>query len=228
MTSRLIWALPALLATLAIGPWAGAASASDSAATQTYLQANYALVRTGVSPLKQSETAIAKLVAQVRSECPLAAASSPQDAQSTELSNEVIGAMVINGARLDLPAIHSFLAKVAHLSWSGATVNRAIHDYVSELRKTSKLSTPAVCSDVRGWAASGFKTLTPATVSFDSVFTLNWVSLGELPHGLSAFENAPQRALAQKTVRLEEKIAETEANAVERWGEIMNELELNP
>jgi hypothetical protein len=45
---------------------------------------------------------------------------------------------------------------------------------------------------------------------------------------LSAFENAPQRALAQKTVRLEEKIAETEANAVERWGEIMNELELNP
>src|SRR5690349_17078066 len=102
----------AMLAALPLASEARAASARDVAATRAYLRADYRLVQAGVAKIPKIEAALRGVLARVRRECPRAAAGSPQNAQSTELSNEVIGALVTAVVHLDLPAGRAFVRSV--------------------------------------------------------------------------------------------------------------------
>ena len=77
MVRRVLWraTLPALLA-FAVA--ACSAQANDNSTTLAYLRANEALVRVGQSNLGKSITAYDGVLAQVRHDCPLGAAGSPQ------------------------------------------------------------------------------------------------------------------------------------------------------
>jgi hypothetical protein len=207
---------------------ASGASASDSSATAAYVRANYALVRTGHANIHASVTGYRGVLSQVRSGCPRGAAESPQDPQSTELSNEVIGAMVLSAGKPDRPAIRSYLRAVAALRWSSAAVTRAVAGYASSLSKLYSLSVPNLCADIAAWKATQFKSLPASTLSFDRVFYPNWVALGLLPSGLARFESPQDRQLADASARFEYQLTDVEAQAVETWGQIMNELVLNP
>ena len=57
---------------------------------------------------------------------------------------------------------------------------------------------------------------------------LRWVGAGYLPAQLSDYENAATRALANRSVAMEQTVSEAEARAVPHWGELMNALELWP
>ncbi len=206
----------------------GAAQASDASATSAYVRANYALVAAGHAHLGTSVAAYKAVLSQVRRECPRAAAGSPQNPESTKLSNEVIGAMVLSAGKPDRPAVASYLRAVKGLHWSNGAIGRAVKGYASSLGKLYGLSVPDLCGDVRAWAASGFKTLPSSTVSFVEVFYPNWVALGLQPPGLSRFEGSSQRSLARTAGRFEYQLTNAEAEAVETWGEIMNALELWP
>jgi hypothetical protein len=205
-----------------------AAQASDSSATAAYLHANYALVAAGHAHLGASVAAYKGVLTKVRRDCPLAAAGSPQDPESTKLSNEVIGTMVLSAGQPDRPAIKSYLQAVKGLHWSNGSINRAVKGYASNLTKLYALSVPDLCGDIKAWKAGGYKALPSSTVSFVEVFYPNWVALGLLPPGLSRFENAQGRALARGSARFEYQLTNAEAEAVETWGEIMNALELWP
>src|ERR1700740_399960 len=100
------------------------AQASDAAATETYLRANYALVRAGHANLGASIAGYKSVLTTVRRSCPQAAAESPQDPESTQLSNELIGTMVLRAGKPDRPAIKTYLRTVAGLRWSSASVTR--------------------------------------------------------------------------------------------------------
>ncbi len=229
MGMRALLALPAVAAaSLAIAPPAASAAGGNAGATQAYLQANYALVRVARSHLVTSEDAPLRVLAQVQRECPRAAASSPQDAESTQMSDEIIGAMVIAAAQPDLQAIRAFVASVSHLSWSSRSLTNAVRSYASDLRTLIGLGAPNVCGEVKAWAASGFRTLPASTVAFVAKFMPAWVALGSLPAGLSHDESAGARALARSCEPLEQLITEAEARAVARYGEIMNALEVEP
>jgi len=206
----------------------GAAQASDASATSAYVSANYALVAAGHAHLGTSIAAYKAVLSKVRSECPRAAAGSPQDPESTKLSNEVIGAMVLSAGKPDRPAVASYLRAVKRLHWSSGAISHAVKGYASNLGKLYGLSVPDLCGDVRKWAASGFKTLPSSTVSFVEVFYPNWVALGLQPPGLSRLEGGSQRSLARTAGRFEYQLTNAEAEAVETWGEIMNALELWP
>ncbi len=219
-------ALAIALASPALAP--GAAHASDASATEAYLRANYALVKTGHANLGASIAAYKGVLATVRRECPQAAAGSPQDPESTDLSNEVIGAMVLSAGRPDRPAIQTFLRAVSGLRWSSGAVTRAVAVYAANLRRLYALQVPNVCGDVKSWASNHFASLPPSTVSFVKVFYPSWVALGLLPPGLARFESGGSRALAQGSARFEYQITNVEAEAVETWGSIMDTLELNP
>lgn len=219
--------LLALGAALAV-PAGAIASPADVAATRTYIQANYALVQAGASRLPTSIAAYHGVLGQVRRECPTAAAASPQDEESTQLSNEVIGAMVLAAGRPDLPAIHTFIRVAGGLRWSSRALTNAVHGYVNQLKAVSALASPNLCGDVKAWAASGFHALPASTVRFDAVFMPNWVALGLLPAQLTAYERPEERALLSRSNQLEMRLTNAEAAAVETWGEIMNELVLNP
>jgi hypothetical protein len=214
----------------ALGAPAGAtaASAGDAAATSAYIQANYALVSTGHANIARTEGDVNAIVDEIRRECPRAALGSPQDEQSTALTNELIGKMVLAGGAPDRAAVAAYLRAVGHLHWSSGAVNGAIGGYVRMLRTLYQLKAPDVCADIESWNASGFKALPAATTPFVRSFIPNWVSLGVLPAGLARFETPAQKAIARRSGRYEAELMEMEARLVETWGEIMNELLLNP
>jgi len=219
----------ALTAVLAL-PGIATAESPDAAATQKYIQADYALVQAGTSKLGAARAALRTVRSQIEGECPRAAAESPQDPDSTQLSNEIIGAMVTSAYHTDVPAGQSFIRAAGGLRWSNRRLTSTIHSYVSKLKVLIALTPPNVCADIRSWVASGYQTLPATTVRFDQQFMPNWVAIGELPRGLLApYERAGQRPVVNRTNALEEQLTEFEANdGVETWWNIMNALVLNP
>ncbi|HTU78469.1 MAG TPA: hypothetical protein VMF09_06895 [Solirubrobacteraceae bacterium] len=228
MRVRLLILALATAAAAAGAPATALGSSSDAAATQAYVQANYALVRVARAHLAASEAAPLQVLAHVRRECPDAGAGSPQDPESTQLSNEVIGAMVLSAAKPDLSAIRTFVRAVAGLRWSSHALSGAIHAYVGDLKTVLGLSAPNLCGDVKAWSADGYHALPASTVAFVGRFMPAWVALGYQPAQLRGYESGSARALAGRSLPLEEQLSEGEARAVEHWGEIMNALMLWP
>lgn len=205
-----------------------ALAASNAASTLAYVQADYALVRVARAHLRTSENGPLEVLAQVQRECAGAGAGSPQDAESTEMSDEVIGAMVIAAAKPDRPAITAFIRAASSLSWGDAALTRTVHEYAESLKTVLGLAAPNLCTEVRAWAASGYKALPAATVSFVARFMPAWVALGLLPAPLARYESPAARVLAGRAAPLEQELTEGEARAVEHWGEIMDTLQLWP
>jgi hypothetical protein len=218
----------AVLAALGLPSAAGAASPRDVAATSAYLQADYRLVRAGVSKIPKVEAALRGVLARVRRECPRAAAGSPQDPQSTELSNELIGALVTAVVHLDLPAGRAFVRAVSPLRWSNARLTAQVQTYARNVRTLVGLAEPHLCADVRAWAASGFRTLPATTTVFAPRFMDAWVALGELPAGLAASTTGAERGLVARIKRMEARFTDLEAREVATWGAAMSALELWP
>lgn len=216
------------LLTTALPGTCALASRSDEAVTSAYLQANHRLVATVASRIPRIEATLRGVLAGIRSECPNAAAGSPQDPQSTALSNEAIGAMVTAVVALDRPAGRAFVAATEHLRWSNRALTGAIQSYVGKVRRLSALPQPHLCPDVRSWAASGYLTLPSSTLSFSPLFMAVWVSAGELPMALSTSETQAERPLLASTERLEGEISELEAREVSTWADIMSTLDLWP
>jgi len=218
----------ALAAALTVSAAPALSASADTTTTDAYLKADYALVRTVSSNLARSESALQGLLAHVRSACPQAAGGSPQTPQSTQLSNELIGTMVLTGGHVDRQAVRAYVNRVAGLRWNNQGVNRAIQNHVRDLRTLLGLQTPDICADVKAWAASGFTTLPTRTVQFARVFIEGWVRAGNQPSGLAASEGASERALARRAEQTEWHITDFESEAVETWGKIMDALVLWP
>jgi len=158
----------------------------------------------------------------------MAAAGSPQDAQSTQLSNEVIGAMVTAVVHLDPLAAREFVSAAGPLTWSNRALTRTVHAYISKVKTLAALAPPKLCSDIESWAASGFRTLPASTIGFAPRFMSAWVAPGELPTALARYETAAEDPLLQRTNHLESEFTELEAREVETWSQIMNALALWP
>ncbi len=178
--------------------------------------------------IPQAERVISGVVHKTSAECPQAAAESPQNADSTQMSNEVIGTIVTNVVGTSLHTARSFLRAVTPLRWSNRSLTRTIQGYAKHVKVLMGLAVPHVCADVKAWAASGFKTLPTATSAFDRVFVPAWVGAGEMPAALARYESPGDRALARKAIKLEEKWSEFEAREVESWGAIMDALGIHP
>jgi hypothetical protein len=205
-----------------------ALASSNTSSTQAYVQDNYALVRVARTHLASAEAGPLHVLAQVRAECPKAGAGSPQNPDSTQMSDEVIAAMVVSAYKPDLSAIRAFIGAAGALSWGNHGLRSAVHTYVGELKTILSLPTPNLCGDVKAWAASGYTTLPASTVTLVAKFMPAWVALGYLPAQLASYESSSARTLARRSLPLEEQLTEGEARAVEHWGAIMDALELWP
>jgi hypothetical protein len=214
--------------TLGLSPAQALAAPSDAAVTLSYIRVNYRLEQTATSRIPAGVSAIDGVLARVRRECPLAALGSPQDPESTQLSNEVIGAMVTSAIHGDLASLREYVRLAAPLRWSRRSLTSAVQGYVAQVRTLASLPQPNVCADIRSWAASGFKTLPASTVAFDQRFMPAWVGLGYLPGGLGGYDTPEARTLVARSVRFEAQLADFEAERVETWGHIMRALELWP
>jgi hypothetical protein len=229
MPARWISVLVATFAVLGVaGPSAAAADSADVASTQAYLQTNYTLMRYFTAHIPAAKAEIASVLTGVRRECPLAASGSPQDVDSEQLSNEVVGTMVTTVVQHNLPATLNAIRATASLRWSNGALNKTIHAYLAKAKALTTLAVPDLCADVKAWAASGFKTLPASTSAFSPHFLSWWVAPGDQPPTLRRYESSQDAALAHRTTKLEEQWTQFEADEVETWGEIMNALVLQP
>lgn len=219
-----------MLLTCGAALWGSSAAAlagpGDVAATRSYVQDNYELVRGTKARLGAAEAAIRGLIAKVRRECPRVGAGSPQDEQSEQLNNEVIGTIVVTAWHVGAQPIRAYLRKAGALRWSDPRLTRAVHSYVAKLGTITTLPAPDLCADVRAWAASGYRTLPAGVARFDRAYLNAWVAVGLIPRGLSPYETAAERAVIRRSRQLAEAIADFEARAVERYGELLDALEV--
>jgi len=218
----------AAIAGLALAAPAGAAAASDAATTRAYVQANYNALRVAISHLATSEAAPAHVLEKVKRECPLVGEGSPEDEESTQMSDEVIGAMVVSAIAPDLQAIRTFVHAVAGLSWSDGALTRSIRAYTNKWKVLASLSAPSLCADVKAWGANGYRALPASTTSFVARFMPSWVGTGYLPAALNRYESPATRALAKRCRGMEEQIVELEAREVANYNNIMNALAIWP
>jgi hypothetical protein len=218
----------AAVAALAATPSPAAADQSDAASTRTYLQGNYTVVRYFTSHIPAVKGEISSVLTGVQRECPLAAAESPENVDSEQLSNEVIGTMVTTVTQRNLPYILRAIRAAEPLRWSNSTLTRTVQAYVAQAKALTKLAVPHLCADVKAWVASDFQTLPASAASFAPRFLAAWVAPGFLPSSLAAYETPEERTLARRTAQLEQQWAEFEAGEVETWADIMNELVLQP
>jgi hypothetical protein len=213
---------------LALLPGNALAAGGDAAATHGYLVADHALVRTATSHFGVARAAFASLLHRLRSECPQVAAESPQNEESTQLSNELIGAMVLGAYRPDRQHIQAFIAATRSLRWGSAAITRWVRQYDRSLSTLLALAQPDVCRDTRAWVTGGYRSLPASTIAFDARFIPSWVSLGEMPPGLSRLVSSQDRGLFGDTQNGEQQITDFEAGAAETWRAGMIALALNP
>lgn len=233
--AALLVALPVLALTIgtlspaAAAPAAGSARSADAAATEVYVAANYALARTVVADLPSGRAALSSLVHQIAGRCPSAAAGSPEDRDSEQLSDEVIGALSVAVFRLDAPAIDRFTRAVAPLRWSDRRLTRMVRTYAAKLHGMATLGMPDLCGDVQTWAAGGYRMLPATTISFDRRFLAVRVETQEVsPELLARSERPGETAILHRTDRLEGQLVDAEAQAVHDWSRILDALGLNP
>jgi hypothetical protein len=159
----------------------------------------------------------------------MAAAASPENEAAAALSNEVIGAMSVVFIRADVQVVDGFAETVAHLHWSNQKLTRKIKAYAAKFKVLAALEMPDVCSDVRAWAASGYRTLPPSTTAFDERYSAHNVGIGEVPaHLLAPYEDSHERSVLALTRQFESELVDAEARAVAQWSKILNALELQP
>ncbi len=229
MTVRNFSGMLIVVAMCGFVPTNAVASQPDAASTQAYLQANYAVVRSFVSRIPTAQAEIKGILAGVRRECSGAANESPQNVDSEQLSNEVIGTMVTTVTQHFLGPARRVIRATEHLSWSSGSLTRAVHALDAKAKVQTSLAVPHLCADVKAWVAGHYLTLPASTVSFDARFWPNWISVGLLPAGLARYETPAEKALARQTANLEQRIAEFEAGVpVEAWGDMMDTMGLNP
>ena len=88
-----------------------------------------------------------------------------RERQRRELNEEIAQAFLV---ALIEPVRAGALAHahtLASLHWTHTSLTRYIHALATELEWEARSSTPAVCADLRVWAASGYQRLSPATKS---------------------------------------------------------------
>jgi hypothetical protein len=216
-------------AALALAPTASLARTGNAAATRAYIAANYTLVRVARANLATGKAAIKGLVRQITGQCPRAAFESPQNHDSEQLSNEVVGALEIAAYQPDRASMVSFARAVRGLSWSDRTLTRMVSAYATKLAGFAKLAMPDVCGDVEAWAASGYQTLPASTVQFDNSFYRDDIEAEEVSLRLLApYESATEASILHRTKRLEAPLAEAEADAVYDYTRILDSLKLSP
>jgi hypothetical protein len=239
MISRLPFAALAAAAALAVlSPAVGAASrgrthatsarARDLAATRTFISANFTLVHAARDNLAAAQTAINTLGERVAGECPLAAGrEAPQNHDSRQLSEEVVGALEVAAYEVDRASMLAFGHAIHGLRWSNGKLTRMVRAYAVKLENFPTLAPPNICADVKAWAAANYASLPATTVAFDKGFATYSIETEEIPlRLLRPYENAAEASLLRRTKQLEAPITQFETEAVSDYSKILDSLKL--
>ena len=219
----------ALLGALALAlPASALANSRDVASTRAYVLANYALVRAAHTELHVAEASISTLNSTLGQQCPQIAAEAPQNSQSQQLSKEVAGSLWSIVYHTDVSAVDAFVKAVTPLSWSKHKLTKTARSYANSLRQLTELPAPEICTDLRSWIASGFKTVPASTVAFDK--RLESIGATTIPQRLLApYERGSSiRAIAVRADKLESQLNDDESSiGFNDWNKLLETLGLS-
>jgi hypothetical protein len=214
---------------LALAPGSALASTHDIATTRLLARATDRLVRAATPEVPRGLAAAEHYANGLAAQCPAAAAGSPQNHEAEQLDDEVIGAMTTVGYRVAAGPIATFARAIKGLRWSSARLTRAVHGFTGRLVGLSKLAPPNVCGDIQQWAASGYTTVPASTVAFDQHYYAVDPSAEEVPLIIrlaTPYATPAELPVLRRVERLETKLGEAEAAAVESYSRLIFTLEL--
>ena len=198
-----------MLASLA--PGVAAAASGNLASTQTLIAAGYTFGRESEGRTGAMRSATLAEKRSLLRQCPRAAAGSPQDEQSYQLSYEGAGALWAVGYGAD--PIAKFARATRGLRWTSAKINRDFKLFVGGLQGLSTLATPHLCQDIASWKASGFASLPTRTVSFDA--HVENLEAKPVPTKLLApYAQGSERALLSKVQQIETNLLNSKRRSV--------------
>jgi hypothetical protein len=231
MAIRQLWVSVFAVLALVLAPSAAlGASSGDAAATQALAHATDTLVRAANPDIPKGLAAARRYGGAIAAGCPHAAAGSPQDGQSEQLDDELIGGMTVAGYSVAAAPIARFKHAVAGLHWSNSRLTRAVATFADKLQKLSTLALPNVCGDIQAWAASGYKTLPASTVPFVRHYLQVTPEAAEVPliiQLVGPYATNADFPILRRVERLETRLGEAEAAAVETYSHVIITLELN-
>jgi hypothetical protein len=83
--------------------------------------------------------------------------------QLYELEGEVVEALRLTLTQANRRAVITYVDASRGLRWSNAAIERLVGLDDGQLEEELSLAVPAVCADMKSWAASGYRTLSTAT-----------------------------------------------------------------
>jgi hypothetical protein len=214
---------------LAVAPPAASASSADVVTTQALARATNTLVRASEPDIGKALANVRSFASQTLAQCPHVAAGSPQDHDSEQLDNEVVGAMTTVGYHTAAGPIATFAHAVKGLHWSNGRLTRAVRTFASKLVGLSTLAVPSLCGDIGAWATSGYQTLPASTVQFNQRYSAVDPEAEESPLIIrlaTPYGTPSDVPVLRRVERFEAQLAEAEANAVGIYTNFMNSIEL--
>jgi hypothetical protein len=215
---------------LVASPQAALARSADVAATQTLARATSTLVHTARPDIDRGLAAVKSYANQVAAQCPrVAGESSPQNHESEQLDNELVGALTTVGYRTAAGPIAVYAKAVEGLHWSSGRLTRAVKTFAKKLEGLATLATPNLCNDIGGWATSGYKALPASTIQFNQRYTAVDPRAEEVPLIVNLampYATPSDFSVLRQVERFEAELGEAEAHAVEYYSRLMNTLEL--
>jgi hypothetical protein len=192
----------------------------DSAAVRTvqiYVHARYVLARELVGGLGRSEAAVKAYVQNVAAECPDVLSGAPHGEGLFEFFAEEVNAFDAVVAQSFEADVASYANALRRLRWPTPRLRRILPVEVGADVKEAHQVPPALCSEFKAWAASGYKTLPPTTSRLARA-DIRTSGSGEAnenithPHErlwriLKPFESLAVQKLARRTQHLEGQYA---------------------
>jgi hypothetical protein len=213
----------AAAAALVMAPTSALAKPDNVSATRAYIRAHYLFVRAAKAELPVEKTVAAKLVSEIRSQCPNVVTGSPRNEDAAALTTEAL--IVVSDTLLapDRVAITHFVGSIENLRWSSRKLTHAVRRYAAKLRAELALKTPNLCSNLKAWAATGFQTM-PASVTRTNEET-EAASAGpeEIQQRLFApYARPDDKAILRRTKVLETKLKGAALEiGLHAWSEIL-------
>lgn len=227
MKGRLGTLVVAAVLALGIAPAGAQASAKDIASTHAYAAAAYVALHEVVTKWSVVETAVHRLDAKFRAECPRVGAGSPQTEEEQLLSTEVGGALWATGYRSEEKVVQRFAKAVGSLTWSNPAITRAAHKFVKGMHEMTLLAIPDLCGDVRAWTASGYKTMPAEVAQYDR--HVEAIEVKEVPRKLLLpYAQPSDRSLIATDEQLNTRFGELEfERGQDDWDNLLEVLALN-
>jgi hypothetical protein len=191
--ARQIGALLAVLlpvSALLFAPTSIAATPADTAATHTLLQARYTLDVASVDNAAAGQASVRRLTDSLGRECHGVLAGAPRDGgviqaegpaptprargehelqehQSQTIAEELAAALIAASASPERVAIEAYAAATAPLVWSDSRIAPLVHASAARTLESVTVAPPDVCADMKAWAQSGYRLLSPASKAFE-------------------------------------------------------------